>query len=318
MRKPFANDWKLTQGFAENPQIYAQFNLKGHNGTDWGLPTGTEIVAPHSGKVVEATNNPTGYGLYLKIESATEGSVLAHLKEFKVKVGDQVTEGQLVAISDNTGFSTGPHLHWGYYRIPRDRANGYGGFIDPFPFLTAAPAPTDQGLIDQLRAERDKNWTLYQESVKQTELHTARISELEGTVTTKNEEIKKIQMENITLQDRLFNMAKAIEADAVEDRDTSRELVKVSSQRDDLIKDMETIGDRLNTLPNVTDILGAIEKLTRPIEEAVKPVAAELAKANKVLEEDFTYKRTPKKKGFWVELYQKVTSIFRWPSWPLQ
>jgi len=61
------------------------------------------------------------------------------LAEFRVKVGDTVQEGQLVALSDNTGNSTGAHLHWGYYKFPRDRGNGFAGFIDQLPLLTNTP-----------------------------------------------------------------------------------------------------------------------------------------------------------------------------------
>lgn len=135
MQKPFHENWPLTQGFGDNPPDYARFNLKGHNGLDYGLPSGTDVIAPHSGKVIEVANDPTGYGLYIKIENDKEGSVLAHLKDNLVSIGTVVTQGQLIAHSDNTGNSTGPHLHWGYYRFPRDRSNGYDGFINQLPFL---------------------------------------------------------------------------------------------------------------------------------------------------------------------------------------
>jgi chromosome segregation ATPase len=51
-------------------------------------------------------------------------------------VGQEVTEGQQVGLSGNTGFSTGPHLHWGIFPIPRDRNNGYAGYIDQTSLIT--------------------------------------------------------------------------------------------------------------------------------------------------------------------------------------
>lgn len=135
MRKPFNQDYVLTQGFGENPADYAQFGLKGHNGLDYGLPTGTVVVAPHDGKVIEAASDPTGYGNYIKIENDKEGSVLGHLQSMNVSIGQSVTEGQIIASSNNTGNSTGPHLHWGHYFFPRDRNNGYAGFTDQLPLL---------------------------------------------------------------------------------------------------------------------------------------------------------------------------------------
>lgn len=112
----------------------------GHNGLDFGTPKGTKILAPHSGKVVETGYDHNGYGNYVKIENDKEGSVLAHLSNVAVALNFDVKEGQLIGLSGSTGASTGPHLHWGYYLLPRDRTNGYNGFIDQMPFLTNANA----------------------------------------------------------------------------------------------------------------------------------------------------------------------------------
>lgn len=166
MRKPFHQDWPLTQGFGQNPDLYAKFGLRGHNGLDYGLSNGTDVLAPHSGKIIEVANDPAGYGNYIKIENDKEGSVLAHLKDSLVSVGSSVTEGQLIAHSNNTGNSTGPHLHWGYYVFPRNRQNGYGGFIDQLPLLIP-PATDLQKELDKTRKERDDNWNLYQVTLTQ-------------------------------------------------------------------------------------------------------------------------------------------------------
>lgn len=154
MRKPFDSEFPLTQDFNDAccRADYAKFGLQGHNGQDYGLPTGTKVVAPHNGKVIEATLDPQGYGLYIKIENSIEGSVLAHLKEFRVGVDDVISEGQLIAYSDNSGNSTGPHLHWGYYRFPRNRQNGFAGFIDQTQYLNAN---IPDAILDQLKKEND-------------------------------------------------------------------------------------------------------------------------------------------------------------------
>lgn len=163
MIKPFRGNFNLTQTFGNKfinhgVDVYAQYGLMGHNGLDYGLPTGTQVIAPHNGKVIEAQNDVSGYGNYVKIENDKEGSVLGHFQSFQVKVGDIVTEGQPIALSNNTGNSTGPHLHWGYYRIPRNRSNGYNGFIDQTPYLnniTEPMATITQKELDQLRKEKD-------------------------------------------------------------------------------------------------------------------------------------------------------------------
>jgi hypothetical protein len=147
MRKPFDGNYPITQTFGNDlvingVHIYAQWGYKGHNGLDYGIPTGTNILSPHNGTVKEAYFDANGYGWYVKIENDIEGSVLGHMMSLNVKVGDVIEEGQNVGISDNTGNSTGPHLHWGYYRFPRDRQNGYNGFIDQTSYIAVIPDPS--------------------------------------------------------------------------------------------------------------------------------------------------------------------------------
>ena len=143
MIKPFKNGFQQTQGFGENPDTYAQFGLKGHNGLDYATPTGTPILASISGMVIEAVKSgDVGYGKYVKIENDEYGSLTAHFQRVDVEIGQQVTEGQQIGLSDNTGFSTGPHLHWGIFSKPRDRGNGYDGYIDQTDLITSPSTDT--------------------------------------------------------------------------------------------------------------------------------------------------------------------------------
>ena len=297
MKKPFNKDFPLTQGFGENPANYARFNLKGHNGLDYGLPISTEVVAPHSGKIIEAANDSKGYGNYLKIENDKEGSVLAHLKEFKVRLGDQVTEGQLVALSNNTGNSTGPHLHWGYYLLPRDRSNGYAGFIDQLPLLgQVQPAQNQQKVIDQLREERDKNWRLYQECLGKETDYQKRISDL--------------QKANASLEGKIVDLTKTLQDNHLEDYDSSMELIKVKSLCKDLQKEADAIAFAVGVAPyQFQEVLAGIDKLRIPVENAVKPV---LQQRNELFDIVFKeglalFKRFRPSEGF----FEKILSWFR-------
>jgi murein DD-endopeptidase MepM/ murein hydrolase activator NlpD len=152
MRQPVSKVF-ITQEFGVNPDSYARFGFKGHNGKDYRafLPNGdrcyvvgqSEIFAPHNGTVIENAFDQDGYGWYIKIENDKEGSVLAHMNApSSFKVGDTVKEGDLIGYQGLTGNTTGIHLHWGYYRIPRDRANGYGGMIDQRPYIKDAQGGT--------------------------------------------------------------------------------------------------------------------------------------------------------------------------------
>jgi len=141
LRRPFNGNYPLTQSFGANPSSYAKFGLKGHNGLDYGIPAGTPIVSALEGKVVEIANDTTGYGAYVKIENAVEGQIKCHLSRIDVKLGDYVYEGQQIGLSGGVpgtwgaGNTTGAHLHWGRYPLPRNRENGYSGYEDQAPLL---------------------------------------------------------------------------------------------------------------------------------------------------------------------------------------
>lgn len=129
----FEGDHPLTQSFGGNYEWYARFNLKGHNGLDYGLPVGTKLFSAISGTVTESALDRTGYGNYIKVENDECGILYGHLRELSsLKVGSNVKAGDLIGFSGNTGNSTGPHLHFGVFPKPRNRNNGYAGYIDPF------------------------------------------------------------------------------------------------------------------------------------------------------------------------------------------
>lgn len=83
-----------------------------HAGIDYGIPTGTEIVAPSSGKVMLAENRiATGWTIIIEHLPGLY-SMYYHLSQLKVKEGQNVQQGDLLGLSGATGFATGPHLHW--------------------------------------------------------------------------------------------------------------------------------------------------------------------------------------------------------------
>ncbi|CAM5697065.1 M23 family metallopeptidase OS=Streptomyces alboniger OX=132473 GN=CP975_19835 PE=4 SV=1 [Streptomyces alboniger] len=108
-----------------------------HSGQDFAVPTGTKVMAAHGGTVVKAGGNGAGDGpaygnaIVIKHGSGTY-SQYAHLSRIDVRVGQIVKTGQRIALSGNTGNTTGPHLH---FEI-RTTAN-YGSAIDPVKFLHA-------------------------------------------------------------------------------------------------------------------------------------------------------------------------------------
>lgn len=83
-----------------------------HKGIDWAIPTGTAVVATSAGTVTKAGwGSGYGYVVYIRHADGRE-SRYAHLSKVLVKAGQSVSQGQKIALSGNTGRSTGPHLHF--------------------------------------------------------------------------------------------------------------------------------------------------------------------------------------------------------------
>ena len=83
-----------------------------HKGIDWATPVGTAVMASSAGTVVRAGWG-SGYGYVVYINHADGRQTrYGHLSKVLVSPGQQVAQGQKIALSGNTGVSTGPHVHF--------------------------------------------------------------------------------------------------------------------------------------------------------------------------------------------------------------
>lgn len=99
-----------------------------HKGVDIGTPMNTPILAAKSGTVTWASWNG-GYGHCVIIYHGQGNSTLyGHLNSYSCKVGDTVSQGDLIAYSGTSGNSTGPHLHFGIKENDT--------WVDPLNYLT--------------------------------------------------------------------------------------------------------------------------------------------------------------------------------------
>ncbi|MGW6705757.1 M23 family metallopeptidase [Streptomyces sp. NPDC054956] len=106
-----------------------------HSGQDFAVPVGTPVDAVSAGVVVKAGPNGGGdgpaYGNAIVIKHANNTySQYAHLSRIQVKIGQKVGKGQRIALSGNTGNSSGPHLHFEIRTTPN-----YGSAVNPVAFL---------------------------------------------------------------------------------------------------------------------------------------------------------------------------------------
>lgn len=126
---------ELTSGFGH--RLHPVYGIgRQHNGCDFTADYGTPIRATASGTVVSA-DWLGGYGQTVEIDHGNGLKTLyAHCESLKVKKGQTVRKGQLIATVGTTGLSSGPHCH---YEVHKD-----GKPVDPMAYLPAGIALTTQ------------------------------------------------------------------------------------------------------------------------------------------------------------------------------
>ena len=119
-----------------------------HLGQDLTCKRGTEIYAPADGVVELARPSNKGYGNLLKVQhSFGFMTMYAHLQKFKVRSGQFVQKGELIATCGNTGNSTGPHLHY--------EVRFLGRVLNPQSFIDWTP----ERFESLFEKERSVKWT---------------------------------------------------------------------------------------------------------------------------------------------------------------
>lgn len=112
----------ITQYFGNTAFAAAgAYKGKGHNGIDLGVHIGTPLKAALTGIVLGTGNTDAikgcySFGKWILIKHANGlDTMYAHLSKISVSEGDSVSTGDVIGYSGETGYATGPHLHFGVY-----------------------------------------------------------------------------------------------------------------------------------------------------------------------------------------------------------
>ena len=101
----------MTSGFAMRMHPILN-SWKQHNGVDYGAPAGTPVRTVGEG-VVEFAGWQNGYGNVVQVRHGNERlTVYAHLSRIDVAKGQRVDQGAIIGAVGQTGWATGPHLHF--------------------------------------------------------------------------------------------------------------------------------------------------------------------------------------------------------------
>jgi murein DD-endopeptidase MepM/ murein hydrolase activator NlpD len=120
-----------TSGVFGSARVYNGKKKSQHLGLDFRASTGTPVHAANAGTVILA--RPLYFEGNCVMLDHGQGlvTIYMHLSEFKVKEGEKVAEGQLIALSGGTGRSTAPHLHFA--------VRWHGEYLDPRTLLELRP-----------------------------------------------------------------------------------------------------------------------------------------------------------------------------------
>ena len=124
---PCPSSGRITSGFGgrSSPTEGASSN---HKGIDIGASTGSGIVAAADGEVVVSTYSYSAGNYVMINHGGGVYTVYMHASKLLASVGDQVKKGQTIANVGSTGYSTGPHLHFGI------RVNGT--YVNPSQYVS--------------------------------------------------------------------------------------------------------------------------------------------------------------------------------------
>jgi len=120
---------------------YYGFKLRPHRGTDFAAPVGTPILATADG-VVTKSERRGGNGNYVKIRhNGTYETQYLHMKARNVKVGQHVSQGDVIGWIGMTGNTSGPHVCYRFWK--------HGKEVDPFKDDTPFSQPLPKDLHEQ-------------------------------------------------------------------------------------------------------------------------------------------------------------------------
>ena len=116
---------RLSSTFGSRPDPFTDV-VRFHNGVDIVARLGTAVSAAMSGSVAAIGFN-ANYGRYVFLQHAGYQTMYAHLNRIVISTGQKVAQGQKIGELGNTGYSTGPHLHFSIYKGSEP--------VDPLRFL---------------------------------------------------------------------------------------------------------------------------------------------------------------------------------------
>lgn len=115
-RYPLQRQARVSSPFNPQRRHPVTKRIRPHKGVDFALPVGTPVIAPADAIVEKVAYQAGGAGRYIVLRHGREyQTVYMHLSKPLVRAGQSVKRGERIALSGNTGISTGAHLHYEFH-----------------------------------------------------------------------------------------------------------------------------------------------------------------------------------------------------------
>jgi len=201
---------------------------KMHLGMDFVCPIGTEIVAAAAGEVIELRDQKDGYGKLMIVDHGN-GFVTRYgqLSQFEAKEGDRVARGEVIALSGNSGMSTGPHLH---YEVMKDGEN-----VDPADYIKNY----------SFGSKKHKMPTQEQKSEAQSLEHLQDLSKREQQLALRTQELNAKAMELAMVEKELVKEEiERVYVESLERADQQREKAEAAMEEQVRVKAIQELAKR--------------------------------------------------------------------------
>ncbi len=251
---------KITSAFGSRRD---PFTNKGklHKGIDLSTAIGTEVLATADGVVESVDHNADGYGKMIVLNHNHEYlTVYSQLSDIKVRTGEKIHRGEVIALSGNSGKSTGPHLHYEVHK--NGKAVDPAAYIHDYEFrFTNEPA-------EGIEIDHEENINFNPDVDKEKQIA---IGNLQQSLIEKQKSLGKIQISISTLQKSLAETQKSFSTNSLittEMLETlNRQRLELHQQQEKLAMAQEEMAREQSRLAHVKRELNQVLRQTNTREE---------------------------------------------------
>jgi murein DD-endopeptidase MepM/ murein hydrolase activator NlpD len=161
---PVVGRYPISFRFGEAPGWYTKIFGGPHNGIDISCPEGTPVLGCDKGEVSFSDDIPDSNGKGLILKHTWGVSLYWHLSQNIAKLGNLVEKGSMIGHSGQTGYCTGPHLHFAI-KVYGQEIPGMKGWTDPVLYLSEpVPVPTPPPTLTKYHLVKpgDSLWSIAQ------------------------------------------------------------------------------------------------------------------------------------------------------------